>query len=110
MRSYSFRVAIARCRGSSFSKRCRGSYQLDQEIEKIMQNSSIGEEKKGDLRGVYVHKFKIKTIQYLLSYRMVDLGLGDVGRFSSFRGGGDGKSVVGLASYENRQVFSPHYA
>jgi mRNA interferase RelE/StbE len=44
---------------------------LDQEIEKIMQDQSVGEEKKGDLRGVYVHKFKIKTIQYLLSYRMV---------------------------------------
>ncbi|MDD5450449.1 MAG: type II toxin-antitoxin system RelE/ParE family toxin [Desulfovibrionales bacterium] len=44
---------------------------LDQEIEKIMQNPSVGEEKMGDLRGVYVHKFKIRTIQYLLSYRMV---------------------------------------
>ena len=44
---------------------------LDQELEKIMQNPSVGEEKKGDLRGVYVHNFKIKTIQYLLSYRMV---------------------------------------
>lgn len=44
---------------------------LDQEIEKIMQNPSVGEEKKGDLRGVYVHKFRIKTIQYLLSYRMI---------------------------------------
>jgi mRNA-degrading endonuclease RelE of RelBE toxin-antitoxin system len=48
---------------------------LDREIEKIMQDSSIGEEKKGDLRGVYVHKFKIKTIQYLLSYRMVETDL-----------------------------------
>jgi len=44
---------------------------LDQEIKKIMQYPSFGEEKKGDLRGVYVHKFKIKTILYLLSYRMV---------------------------------------
>jgi len=44
---------------------------LDQEIEKIMQNPSVGEEKTGDLRGVYVHKFRIKTIQYLLSYRMI---------------------------------------
>ncbi len=48
---------------------------LDQEIEKIMQNPSVGEEKKGDLREVYVHKFKIKTIQYLLSYRMVGIDL-----------------------------------
>jgi mRNA interferase RelE/StbE len=44
---------------------------LDQEIEKIMQDPSVGEEKKGDLRGIYVHKYKAKTIQYLLSYRMV---------------------------------------
>ena len=30
---------------------------------------AIGQEKKGDLRGVYVYKFKIKTTQYLLAYR-----------------------------------------
>ncbi len=28
-------------------------------------------EKKGDLRGIYFHKFKIKSLQYLLSYRMI---------------------------------------
>ena len=43
---------------------------LDQEIKKIMQDPRIGEEKKGDLRGIYVHKFKIKPIQYLPSYRL----------------------------------------
>ncbi len=42
---------------------------LDREIKKIVENPGIGEEKKGDLRGVFVHKFKLKTIQYLLSYR-----------------------------------------
>lgn len=36
-----------------------------------MENLSVGEEKKGDLKGVFVHKFKIKNIQYLLAYRMV---------------------------------------
>ena len=45
---------------------------LDQEIKKISENPFIGEEKKGDLRGVYIHKFKIKTIQYLLSYRIIN--------------------------------------
>ncbi len=45
---------------------------LDEEIKKIIENPIVGEEKKGDLRGVYIHKFKIKTIQYLLSYRMID--------------------------------------
>lgn len=42
---------------------------LDLEIRTIAENPSIGEEKKGDLRGVFVHKFKIKTNQYLLAYR-----------------------------------------
>ncbi|MBU4121621.1 MAG: type II toxin-antitoxin system RelE/ParE family toxin, partial [Proteobacteria bacterium] len=27
--------------------------------------------KKGDLRGVFIHKFKLKTTQYLLAYRKV---------------------------------------
>lgn len=44
---------------------------LDEEIRKIAENPLIGEEKKGDLKAVYVHKFKIKSLQYLLSYRMI---------------------------------------
>jgi len=50
---------------------------LDQEVQRIVQNPSIGDMKKGDLTGVFVHKFKIQTIQYLLAYRKVgqDLGL-----------------------------------
>ena len=48
---------------------------LDGEIKKIIENLLIGEEKRGDLRGVYVHKFKIKSIQYLLSYRMMKADL-----------------------------------
>jgi mRNA interferase RelE/StbE len=44
---------------------------LDDEIKKIAGNPFIGEEKKGDLRGVYVYKFKIKSLLYLLSYRMI---------------------------------------
>ncbi len=43
---------------------------LDKEIEKIVDNFSLGEEKKGDLRGVFIHKFKIKATQYLLSYKI----------------------------------------
>ena len=48
---------------------------LDKEIKRIIENPFVGEEKKGDLRGVYIHKFKIKIIQYLLSYRMINDGL-----------------------------------
>ena len=44
---------------------------LDDEIRKIADDPLIGEEKKGDLRGIYVHKFKIKSLQHLLSYRMI---------------------------------------
>ena len=44
---------------------------LDREIRNIADDPSVGEEKKGDLRGVFVHKFKLKTIQYLLAYRKV---------------------------------------
>ncbi len=42
---------------------------LDKKIRQIADKPDIGQEKKGDLRGVYVHKFKIKDMQYLLSYR-----------------------------------------
>ena len=42
---------------------------LDEQIQRILDNPSIGQEKKGDLRGVFIHKFKIRTTQYLLSYR-----------------------------------------
>jgi mRNA-degrading endonuclease RelE of RelBE toxin-antitoxin system len=42
---------------------------LDEQIRLIMKKPDIGEEKKGDLQGVYVHKFKIHTAQFLLSYR-----------------------------------------
>lgn len=42
---------------------------LDNQIRKILIDPTIGQEKKGDLRGVFVHKFKIHATQYLLSYR-----------------------------------------
>lgn len=48
---------------------------LDNEIRKIAQNPSTGIEKKGDLKGIFVHKFKIQKQMYLLSYRTVSDGL-----------------------------------
>lgn len=42
---------------------------LDDQIRKIIDDPSIGSEKKGDLRGVYVHKFKLQKVPYLLAYR-----------------------------------------
>ena len=53
----------------------REKYLLDQEIRSIADNPSIGEEKKGDFRGVYVYKVKIKSLQYLLAYRKIKSNL-----------------------------------
>jgi len=43
---------------------------LDYYIKKLLENPKIGEGKKGDLQGVFVYKFKLKTQQYLLAYRI----------------------------------------
>lgn len=45
---------------------------LDTAIGQILKEPDIGEEKKGDLQGVYVYKFEIKRLRYLLSYRIID--------------------------------------
>jgi mRNA-degrading endonuclease RelE of RelBE toxin-antitoxin system len=42
---------------------------LDRQVRAILENPDIGQEKRGELRGVFVHKFKIHTTQYLLAYR-----------------------------------------
>ena len=59
---------------------------LDQEIRKIAETPSIGEEKKGDLREIFMHKFKIKTAQYLLAYRKIgrDLELVMIGQHENY--------------------------
>ena len=46
-------------------------YELDNEIKQIIQNPLIGTEKKGDLRGVFVHKFNLQNQMYLLSCRFI---------------------------------------
>jgi len=42
---------------------------LDNEINQIIQNPSIGTERKGDLRGIFVYKFNLLNQLYLLAYR-----------------------------------------
>ena len=42
---------------------------LDNNIRVIMKTPRIGDEKRGDLKGVVVYKFKMESTQYLLSYR-----------------------------------------
>ena len=43
---------------------------LDSHIKKILKDPKIGDGKKGDLQGVFVYKFKFKTQQFLLAYRI----------------------------------------
>jgi mRNA interferase RelE/StbE len=44
---------------------------LDSQIRKILNDPSIGQKKRGDLKDVLVHKFKVHATQFLLSYRVV---------------------------------------
>jgi mRNA-degrading endonuclease RelE of RelBE toxin-antitoxin system len=41
---------------------------VDDAVRAIIANPAIGEAKKGDLAGVYVHKFPLKRQQMLLAY------------------------------------------
>jgi len=43
---------------------------LDTQIKKIVGNPNIGIQKSGALKDIFVHKFKVKTLQYLLAYRI----------------------------------------
>ena len=62
---------IASNRFLKFKKKSSKKLQLeiDNEVKKIVDNPSIGELKKGDLKAIRVHKFKIKSQLYLLSYK-----------------------------------------
>ena len=42
---------------------------LDIDVKEIISAPQIGVEKRGDFRGVFVHKFKIQGVEYLVSYR-----------------------------------------
>ncbi len=59
---------------SSFVKKVKklNSHQkadLDSAVREIIAYHQTGTEKKGDLRGIFVHKFKVQGVLYLLSYR-----------------------------------------
>ena len=61
---------------SSFGKKVKKfkkkeKLELDNAVKEIAKNPSVGIEKKGDLRGIFVYKFKILKTEFLLSYRMV---------------------------------------
>jgi hypothetical protein len=48
----------------------RDKKDVDKAVEAIALDSSIGEEKKGDLAGIFVYKFKINKQEVLLAYRL----------------------------------------
>ncbi len=43
---------------------------VDLEVMAIAENPALGEEKKGDLVGVFVHKFKLNKQETLLAYEL----------------------------------------
>ena len=43
---------------------------IEDEIEKILENPSIGESKKGDSLGFQVHKFSFKKQKLLIAYKV----------------------------------------
>lgn len=45
---------------------------LDDEIRRICEAPEIGESKKGDLTGVFVHKFKVRDRFFLLAYEFAE--------------------------------------
>jgi mRNA interferase RelE/StbE len=62
---------------SSFAKKVKKlksqqKEDLDSAVREIISSPQIGVEKKGDLKGIFVHKFKVQGALYLLSYRFVD--------------------------------------
>ncbi|MDA3938369.1 MAG: type II toxin-antitoxin system RelE/ParE family toxin [Spirochaetia bacterium] len=49
--------------------------ELDTAIKEIIENPLLGTEKKGDLKDIFIYKFKINSAVYLLSYRIIDNGI-----------------------------------
>ena len=43
---------------------------LDEAVKAVANNPKIGEEKKGDLTGIFVYKFKINKQEILLAYQL----------------------------------------
>ena len=48
----------------------RDKKDIDAVIRAIASNPAIGEEKKGDLLGIFVYKFKLNKHEVLLAYRL----------------------------------------
>jgi mRNA-degrading endonuclease RelE of RelBE toxin-antitoxin system len=44
---------------------------LDKAVKAIATNPKLGDQKLGDLEGIYVYKFKLVDKQWLLAYRVI---------------------------------------
>lgn len=45
--------------------------ELDNQIQSLVKDPQLGVQKKGDLAGVRVYKFRFKNQEYLLSYKII---------------------------------------
>jgi hypothetical protein len=61
---------------AKFVKKQRMPLQLaiEDAVEEILENPSVGEQKSGDLRDIYVYKFKHNQVEYLVAYRPPSAG------------------------------------
>lgn len=62
--------------GASFSRSLKKLHPnqkeaLDRALLALTKNTAAGEEKRGDLVGIYVMKFRANQVQWLLAYRIV---------------------------------------
>lgn len=46
--------------------------ELDSVVKEIALHPEKGIEKKGDLKSIFIHKFKLQKSEYLLAYRVID--------------------------------------
>ncbi|SRR5690554_3018639 len=71
MPSGEFRVTQTPLMGRRIKKLKRQEKEaLDLEVRKLIGNPEIGVEKKGDLSGIRVHKYKFNRQEILLAYRI----------------------------------------
>ena len=92
-------MTLSICATPSFSRvakklHAKDKKVLDKAIEHIAKTPLAGEEKKGDLAGVFVYKFKLNNQETLLGYRLepnklkpVDIVLLAVGPHENFYAG-----------------------
>jgi mRNA-degrading endonuclease YafQ of YafQ-DinJ toxin-antitoxin module len=80
--------------GASFSRSLKKLHPnqkeaLDQALMVLIKNSAAGEEKRGDLVGIFVLKFRSNKVEWLLAYRIVskkEIALLVVGPHENFYG------------------------